>query len=149
MEAIVLMIVLAFPTYFLLAWTFKKISLNNELKKILTVTGTLVLTPAIFFGLTGLLIFSTEYYSTKRFDKNKWIANEDKRYEMTQDLIASKILMGKTKEQVVALLGDADTTTNIVTYYVGYKPALIRIDPDMIDIEFKDNKVVAVTQRQS
>lgn len=75
----------------------------------------------------------------------------EKRYEMSKNLIESQMLIGKTKAEIKQLLGasnDPDENNNW-NYYLGMKPGIISIDPDILEIEFKDGKAVKVWQRGS
>jgi outer membrane protein assembly factor BamE (lipoprotein component of BamABCDE complex) len=63
---------------------------------------------------------------------------------MTDDLVDNKKLIGKTKEEVIELLGPEEHTVSNSrwTYYIGFKPGIMAIDPDVLEIEFEDGKVV-------
>jgi len=52
-----------------------------------------------------------------------------------------------TKQQVLELLGSTDSTSNTVKYDVGILPGLFNIDTDIIVIEFRDGRVINITQR--
>lgn len=61
------------------------------------------------------------------------------------------MLIGKTKAEVKLILGDEENLENndLWNYYLGYRPQLFGIDPDVLDIEFKDGKVIKVSQHQT
>ena len=83
-----------------------------------------------------------EYYPNRDFDKKAWLTDSDKRYEYTHDLISSKLLIGKSKVEVVQMLGKTDTTqTNELYYYIGYRPVFTGIDPSNIEVDFRKGKV--------
>ena len=91
------------------------------------------------------------YHPTHDFDKQKWFADKEKRYELSEDIIDSKMLIGKTKSEVRQLLGDEGNTdeSDYWNYYLGFRPGFANIDPDVLDIEFKDGKVVKVGQHET
>jgi hypothetical protein len=58
------------------------------------------------------------------------------------------MLIGKTKEEVRQILGDEenkDESDNWI-YELGFKPGFANIDPDILEIEFKNGKVEKVEQ---
>lgn len=59
--------------------------------------------------------------------------------------------MGKTKEEVIELLGreSVNLDDSTWTYYIGYKPSLLGIDPDVLELEFKDGKVSKCWTRET
>ncbi len=97
-----------------------------------------------------MVIYSITYYPKYSFDKNKWMNDKEERYELSGDLIKSKMLLGKTKQEVIQLLGDEGKTNdeNTWNYKLGFRPELFNIDPDYLEIEFKDNMVVEVIQHE-
>ena len=91
------------------------------------------------------------YYPAADFDKQKWQKDIEKRYELTDDLIDSEMLIGKTMQQVQKLLGDdyQESGKDRWSYYLGTKPGLFGMDPDYLDIDFKNGRVVHVAQHTS
>ncbi|MGF7081213.1 outer membrane protein assembly factor BamE domain-containing protein [Mucilaginibacter sp. UYCu711] len=90
------------------------------------------------------------YYQAVDFEKQRWVARPGKRYEMSANIIKSHMLIGKTKDQVKALLGKDDSNSNnshsnTWFYYLGIIPGFA-IDPDMLYIEFNNGKVAKVRQ---
>ena len=70
---------------------------------------------------------------------------------MTDDLVDNEKLIGKTKEEIIELLGQEENNldSSLWTYYIGYKPSIIGIDPDVLEVEFKDDKVVKCWTRRT
>ncbi len=91
------------------------------------------------------------YYPKKDFDKEKWRVDEEKRYEMTDDLVENNKLIGKNKIGDYRLIGTGkiDTESNRWTYYIGFKPHLLGIDPDVLELEFKDDEVIKCWTRKT
>jgi hypothetical protein len=150
-EVYFILLILGVPNFFLWRWLLKKKIKVEETRKMATWTATILTTPLIYIGLVTLWLYSMNYYPTNDFDREKWFANEEKRYELSEDLIESKMLIGKTKLQVRKLLGDEgnfDESDNW-NYYLGLKPGLFSIDPDMFEIIFKNGKVILVRQRET
>jgi len=76
----------------------------------------------------------------------------DTRYELTKDLIDSEILIGKTKAAIIAILGTDignETDEDLWYYDIGLVSSTGNIDPDILEISFKNGKVILVTQRST
>ncbi len=88
------------------------------------------------------------YYPSIAFDQQKWLTEKDTRYELSEDIIETNMLVGKMHEEVRQLLGDDDNNNNQSnhwTYYLGWLPSVFGNDiPEELSIEFEDDKVVDV-----
>ena len=97
-------------------------------------------------------ILVSNYYPEDKFSKDRWFAEKEKRYELSGDIIESKMLIGKSKEEVKQLLGDDENIEEKSDYWeydLGFVPSVGGIDPDMLDIYFQDGKVIKVSQHQT
>jgi hypothetical protein len=146
-----IMLILGIPIFFIWQWLFKKFIKVDQTRKITTWVVTICSTPIIYVGLIMLFLFSVSYHPSYEFDKERWAANKEKRYQLSEHIIESKMLIGKTKAEVKQILGDADHSDDLNNwdYHLGFRPALFSIDIDILDIEFKEGKVVKVWQHQS
>lgn len=110
----------------------------------MTWIATLIFTPLIYVGLVVGWLVSVSYYSVRDFDKEKWNTDIEKRYEMTDDLIDNGKLIGKTKNEIKELLGQEGVSSDSAqwTYYIGFKPGPFAIDPDVLEVAFKNGKVL-------
>jgi amino acid transporter len=149
-DVIIINLILAIPTFFLCRLIFRKIK-DNGTRRLTTWLTTLVLTPIIYVGLIVIWVSYVSYYPERDFDKKKWTADIEKRYEMTDDLVDNGKLIGKTKDEIKELLGQEDVSLDSSrwTYYIGFKPSLFGIDPDVLEIEFKDGKVSKCWTRET
>ena len=61
------------------------------------------------------------------------------------------MLIGKTKSEVRGLLGEEGNSmeSDRWEYYLGFVPGIANIDPDYLEIEFKNGRVVSVVQCNS
>ncbi len=151
-EVPIIVLILAIPIYFLSKWILKKWNFGNEKnRKYLAIIPSVVLSPIVYIGLIYLWIFSISYYPTNDFDKQTWKSNPEERYKMSEDIIESKILIGKTKQEIVELLGNDfySYSENHIAYGVGFVPGLFNIDPDVLDIYFENGKVTKVGQHET
>ena len=142
--------ILFIPSYYLWKWIIKKLRDGKE-SKWGAVLASLITTPMIYLLGIYVWIMVVSYYPSHDFDRQQWMENKEKRYEYTDDIIDNKLLIGKTKEEVISLLGNEvnDPVNNIWYYYVGFVPAIASIDPDYLVIEFENDKVVKVYQYTS
>lgn len=147
-EVYFILLLLGIPTFFFWRWLLKKFIKVDKRRKLAIWTATIVLTPLIYAGLIILWILSMSYHPNNDFNKEKWFADKEKRYELSEDIIDSKMLIGKTKTEVQQLLGNEDNTkkSNSWSYYLGFRPGFFTMDPDVLDIEFKHGKVINVEQ---
>jgi hypothetical protein len=148
-EVYFILILLGIPTFFFWRWLFKKYIQADKTRKIAVWVATIILTPVIYISIVMLYVFSVSYYPTHDFDKRRWLTDEDNRYELSDDLIKSKMLIGKTKNEVRLLLGnETENQDSVNTWYygLGYRPGLFNIDPSYLEIEFQNNKVLDVEQ---
>ncbi|SIR31989.1 hypothetical protein [Pontibacter lucknowensis] len=107
-----------------------------------------------FILLSFLLTYSSSlaiwrYYPKTSFDQAKWWEKPDKRYKMTEDLIARELLIGKNRSDVEKWLGTTgreNQRNERWKYYTGRLPGPFSLLPHVIDIEFKEGTVVRVTQ---
>ncbi len=150
-EVYFILIVLIIPTFFMWRRLLKKYIKVDKTRKIAILAATIIVTPLIYVGLILLWIFSISYYPNRDFDKKKWVSDKDKRYELSKDIVASKMLIGKTKSQVRQILGDEGDNKdsfNVWTFGLGVRPELLNIDDSYLQIEFDSNKVVNVEQHR-
>ncbi len=150
-EVYFILIILGVPTYFFWRWVLKKFISDDKSRKVATLTATIFSTPFIYLVIVMLWIMSISYYPSADFDKQKWQNDIEKRYELTDDLIDNEVLIGKSMKQVKKLLGTdyQESGKDRWSYYLGTKPALFAIDPDYLDIDFKNGRVIHVTQHTS
>ena len=139
---------LSIPLFFLWYRLFKKYIINTKRRKLLTFFATLLTIPFIYIGSIFIWLFTISYYPDYSFNKKKWSTNQETRYELSKDIIGSRMLIGKTKLAVLKILGDENNKIeeNHWIYYLGTRPELFNIDPDMLKIEFIDGKVIKVSQ---
>lgn len=149
LEVYIILIILGIPVFFLWRWVFRRYIRAERTRKIATWTATIFTTPLLYAGIFLLIFYSLTYYPTHEFDQMKWSSNMEKRYEMSKNLIESQILIGENKSEVKQLLGDNlnNEQSDQWTYYLGMVPGIANIDPDVLEIEFKNGKAVKVWQR--
>ncbi len=107
------------------------------------------------FVVTYISIVLYEYHPESKFDSKKWTENVEGRHEMRKDLIDSKILIGKTKKEVIEILGipqninkvNNDTIKNW-TYFLGNEGHGMGWKFHYLNLEFTNGKVEKVENNE-
>jgi hypothetical protein len=78
------------------------------------------------------------------FGTQKWKKSEDQRVFIVDDLLGNHPLIGKTKAEVIGLLGPPTDTdyfkeANNIVYYLGDERSYISIDSEWLVITFRQN----------
>lgn len=151
-EVAITILILAVPIYFLSKWILQKLKLGDaNNRKYLAIIPALILSPVLYVGIIMIWVFSVSYYPKTDFSKKEWDENKEERYKMSDDIIKNEVLIGKTKEEVIELLGDEFYTynENHMAYDLGFVPGFFNIDPDVLDIYFEKGKVIKVDQHET
>ncbi len=151
-EVYLIVIILAIPIYLLSKWALKKMKLGTvKNRKFLALIPTVILSPILYVGIIMIWILSMSYYPKSDFDQKEWMQNKEERYKMSGDIIDSELLIGKTKDEVIELLGNDYYSyhEDYMAYDLGFVPGLFNIDPDVLDIYFEKGKVVKVDQHET
>ncbi len=148
LDAYLIVIILGIPIFFIWRWKFLK-KINSKRKRlIITWLVTIISTPLVYITiiLLGFLVYS--HYPNRDFNRDDWINNKDERYELSNNIINSKLLIGKTKPDVEKLLGDEGNKqeSNDWFYDLGFTPG--SIDPDSMEIKFEKGKVESVVRHK-
>ncbi|SNR16702.1 hypothetical protein [Tenacibaculum jejuense] len=127
--------------------TLLSINLKSKVYKITFISfSTLVLVGSILFS-----VYIYSYYPRISFNKKVWDTEVLERYQMSRDIIEKKILIGKSKQEVIQLLGTKEfyVFNNKIMYTIGHIPGLFNIDPNILCVELENNIVVRVSQYES
>lgn len=136
---------IAIPVFLFLRWLLAKTELGKKTRNILEISGSVVLAPAIFIGSIYGFLYALHYHPNKDFDRQAWAKDPWQRYEMSQDIIESRLLIGKPKREVELLLGDeCDIYIDRCSYMLGFEPGIFSMDPTNLVITFENGKVVKV-----
>ena len=129
-------------------------------RKWLTFIISVIATPFIYFyGFYPMVNIFSSYHHEKFFDSSSWKSTADLRYEMSDDLVASKELIGRSKSDVKMLLGPYewlswndtihDKDPNYWNYGLGIEPGAMNDQKDNILIVFRNNRVTEVELYQA
>ena len=150
-EVYFILVILGVPIFLLSKWILKKWIKVEKTRKITTWVATLIATPMVYVGIVTLIMYLLFYYPKREFEREKWLTTaKEKRYEFSENIVNSNMLVGKTKKEIQYLLGDEDngSKSDVWRYYLGFVPGAL-IDPIVLHIEFKDGKVIKVVQYET
>jgi len=143
-------IIIAIPTFFILRWLLKKVIKIERYRIISTWVLTLLLTPLLYLGAV-IIFFSILFHEpSRKFDKSSWRSDTGKRFQMSDDIIKSEILIGKDTTQIKAFLGDThqkyqDSTKKLTWIYeMGEGGGGLGFLFHSLGITFKDNKAILI-----
>lgn len=143
-------IIIAIPTFFILRWLLKKIIKIKRYRIITTWILTLLLTPLLYLGAAIILFSILFHVPSKKFDKISWRYDTGKRFQMSDDIIKSEILIGKDTTQIKDFLGDThqkyqDSSKQLTWIYeMGEGGGGLGFLFHSLGITFKDNKAILV-----
>ncbi|WP_294266385.1 hypothetical protein [uncultured Chryseobacterium sp.] len=127
-------------------WLVLKNKKRRFLKSIL-LTG--IISPVIYFLIISILIYSITKERSRDFDSVIWQLNKRTEsgvdnYKMIDDLIDSRLLIGKDSSEVKEILGSPelkDKQQNFWQYYAGTGTGFGFTDHQLI-VKFANNKVI-------
>jgi len=137
--------------FFFSKWILKKRIKEERYRNFLSAGATFVCTPIIYVTLVLSILFSDSYYTKIEFNQSEWMSNPEERFMMSEDIIDSRMLIGKTQEEVKQILGSEFSQFEAyrINYYIGFVPGMFRIDPDVLEIRFANGVVAEVKQRET
>ena len=121
----------------------------------LTFLVSIVITPLVYFyGVYPMINVFSNYHHEKYFSKELWNNKPALRYELSTDIVRSKILIGQSKNEVNNMLGNyewlswdvikKDHNSNKWNYAMGFEPGAFNSKKECLELTFEHNKVVAV-----
>lgn len=125
-------------------------------RKWLTFIISIVITPFVYFYMVYPMInIFSNYHHQKYFSAKLWKEYPELRYEISDNMLASEVLIGSSKTQIDSLLGDFewlgwdDTLkkhdNNKWNYSLGIEPGAFNTEKECIEIVFKDDKATQIT----
>ena len=143
------LLLLSIPLYFVLFRILRSYVSKVRVRRLYSIFFAAFLSPVIYFAVIFLWLSVLNYYPRENFDSERWKSQTELRYEMTQDIMNSNLLIGKSKAEVEALLGRAGNLkeSDLWKYNVGYVPSMVSLDADFLFVRFEDGKVHEVYQQ--
>lgn len=145
-EVYFILLLISIPTYFFWCRVFKNRITDKTKRNVSVWISTIVLTPIIYVGIIGIFIYFITREPSSDFDKLKWLTDKEGRFSMGDDIVKSKMLLGKDTNQVKQLLGQPtwqDSLNVSWTYDMGFGGGFGFLFHNL-SINFDKNKVVKV-----
>lgn len=97
--------------------------------------------------ISGVILIVFLIFSPDKFNQERWLNNPSKRVDMVDNLVSDGRLKGKTKIEIIDLLGIQDKDAyfiepNNLVYYLGDERGFISIDSEWLIIWFDDKEKV-------
>ena len=105
---IIVQLILLVPSFYI----YRKAVVQLKIKKVKVTSLVLTLGMPLIYTLTFAFIcynIIDPNIRSRKFNKDEWVKSIESRYKMVNYLIDNKLLVNKTKGQVIELLGDAFT----------------------------------------
>jgi len=109
--------------FFLYQGILKRFVRNNRKRVLIALVAAVGTAPAVCGGLIILFIFYLTYSPSTGFDCEAWQRDRQRRFQMANDIIGSKMLIGKDSLAVKQLLGEPtwrDSSNQSFTYDMGW-----------------------------
>ncbi len=143
---------------FILMYLF--INTIDKNKKWLNIILAIICTPIMYFYVWyPISTIFLPYHHEKEFDNESWTEKPGLRYEMIDNMIETNFLIGKSKKEIVNLLGNVEWLSwnyasneydaNIWNYGLGLIPGAFKDIKEDVEISFSNNKVSKVKLSQA
>ncbi len=95
------------------------------------------------FALAIVISYFLIDFNEDQFDQTTWTNYPTERYKMSKDIIESKMLIGKTENEVISFLGEAETS-NLqgkahLIFSLGNPPSFFEDEKAKLVVIFEDN----------
>lgn len=146
--------VLCIPIFFFWRWVLRRYISSYKKRLVATVLVTILSSSLIYAGFVLCVISTINYEPQKDFNTTAW-SQDRQRYEMADDLINQKVLVGKDSTDLKAILGVPNRRTdstyevqlrNCWMYGMGMGPWGFGVKFHLLIVKFDGNKVIAVTR---
>lgn len=146
-EVYIICFLIAGTTFLFCKWLFKKFIKADKIRKLTALAVALIATPVIYLGLIRLLMLWITYTPSSGFDKAQWLTVKERRFEMADNIIKTKMLISRDTTEVKQILGDPtwrQSTTTAWIYDMGIGGGGLGFMFHHLVIKFDKGKVVVV-----
>lgn len=147
-EVYVINLLIGVAVFFFFRWLLGKFIADEKRRKRAVWAATIIATPLIYVGLILAMLASWSHVPKRDFSQEKWFSDKQSRHEMKENLMKSRLLEGKTKEEVVNILGGPTwgDTTNVWRYDMGTSSAGFGWKFHTLNITFENGQAARVEQ---
>ena len=146
-EVYFILLFLGILSYFIWERIFRKHIPERNKRKVIVWILTIISAPVIYIFLIGILMYYITYDPCRDFNQAEWFKEKDTRFEMGDNIIKSKMLIGKDSFQVKDILGfpsySFDSTRTWI-YGMGLGGGGLGFQFHNLSVKFEKGKVVSV-----
>jgi len=145
-EVQIIILIIAVPTFLILRWILKRFIQNKKTRNWTSIAGTIIIAPILYLVLV-FYFFSYLFYEPQYdFDREKWFSDKHSRFEMRDDIVESRILKGKSKSEIIELIGKpvSNDSTELWTYDLGMSGAGLGWQFNYLELTFENEQVSSV-----
>ncbi len=106
----------------------------------------------LFFFVAFVLSTTLTWLFEERFNEQQWRSERTTRYKLAEDIMESELLIGKTKQEVIALLGSPSPSTltgnDHLVYALGKPPSFLESKAEKLVIVFENSFAIEVIHLQ-
>jgi len=144
---------IAILLYLIINWIVGKFIKKGLLKTVLTAVSSIILTPIVYYAFATIFLSALfyEYHPELKFNSIEWAENKADRHHMRKDLFESELLIGKTKKEVVAILGKPENNIKVEmdtfkkwNYFMGSEGHGMGWKFHYLDLHFKNGKIDSI-----
>lgn len=150
-------LVILIPTYKIIKYLLIGLKIGNDITQgNIAILITLCLFPFILGGNWGARVMVMEYFQRHEFNQKIWLEKKEERHLMVNHMINSQMLIGKTKEEIVSILGKdyfmdcyysfLDDSKECMNYEIGSVAKIFSTVPCVLMINFNEGKAIFVSQ---
>ncbi|MCL5244586.1 hypothetical protein M4I21_02120 [Cellulophaga sp. 20_2_10] len=98
---ILIILFIAIVLFFIFNWLLKRSNkITLKYKRIIAIGLSILFAPLLYLISILSFVAIVSYYPEYNFNQQKWDNIPEQRYELSADIIESKMLIGKTKAEV-------------------------------------------------
>ncbi len=145
-EVPIIILIISIPTFLILRWISLRFFKKKKTSSWVSIIGTVIIASVLYFKLvftvSGYLFYEPQY----DFDREKWFADKHSRFEMRDDIVISGILNGKSKSEVIELIGkpESNNSSELWKYNLGMCRFRFERQLNYLELAFKKGEVYRV-----
>ena len=146
----IIILLIAIPNFYLIRYLLKRRIKDEKKRNATSVIITIILAPILYVGIITAFFSYLFHEPQFDFEKERWFANERKRFEMRDDLVKSNILIGKTKNEIIQLIGRSESadSTDFWTYNLGMSSSGLGWQFNSLQLIFENGIVIDVEKQE-
>ncbi len=145
-EIILTFLLLIISGYFALRKILTKYVANKKERNLTSLGIAVLISPGLLFFISFIYLSWFLYEPGRDFDRKRWFTDAALRYEMKEDIVDNGLLEGKSKKQIIELIGRPDNSNslNVGNYDLGSSSAGLGWQYNYLQLIFEMEKVKEV-----